>query len=84
MARKLAAGELTTTWFERHGSTPVTELPDDWPDDYRRLVKRRIELIENDPNIRLIEQPRSASITPTCKNAWAAATSRGWCRSWPG
>ena len=48
---------LTTTWFERHGSTPITELPADWPDDYRRLVERRIELIESDPNIRLIEQP---------------------------
>ena len=57
MARKMAAGELTTTWFERHGSTPITELPADWPDDYRRLVERRIELIETDPNIRLIEQP---------------------------
>ena len=57
MARKMAAGELTTTWFERHHSTPITELPADWPDDYRKLVERRIELIETDPNIRLIEQP---------------------------
>ena len=57
MARKMAAGELTTTWFARHGSTPITELPAEWPDDYRRLVERRIELIESDPNIRLIEQP---------------------------
>ena len=38
-------------------STPITELPADWPDDYRKLVERRIELIESDPNIRLIEQP---------------------------
>ena len=57
MARKMAAGKLETTWFERHGSTPITELPAHWPDDYRRLVKRRIELIESDPNISLIEQP---------------------------
>ena len=57
LARKMAAGELTTTWFERHGSTPITELPAEWPDDYRRLVERRIALIESDPNIRLIEQP---------------------------
>ena len=26
MARKIAAGELATTWFERHGSTPITEI----------------------------------------------------------
>ena len=57
MARKMAAGELQTTWFERHNSTPITELPADWPDDYRKLVERRIGLIETDPNIRLIEQP---------------------------
>jgi hypothetical protein len=57
LARKIAAGETQTTWFERHGSTPITELPTDWPDDYRRVVERRIALIESDPNVRLIEQP---------------------------
>ena len=57
LARKMAAGETQTTWFERHGSTPITELPAEWPDDYRQLVERRIDLIESDPNIRLIEQP---------------------------
>jgi hypothetical protein len=57
MARKIAAGKLTTTWFERHGSTPMTALPAEWPDDYRRLVERRIALIETDRNIGLIEQP---------------------------
>ena len=57
MARKMAAGELETTWFERHRSTPITELPDHWPDDYKQLVERRIQLIETDKNIRLIEQP---------------------------
>ncbi|HUY32639.1 MAG TPA: BREX-2 system adenine-specific DNA-methyltransferase PglX [Pirellulales bacterium] len=57
MARKMAVGELQTTWFERHGSTPITELPAEWPDDYRQLVERRMAFIERDPNIRLIEQP---------------------------
>ena len=57
LARKIAAGEIQSTWFERHGSTPITELPADWPDDYKQLVERRIELIESNPNIRLIEQP---------------------------
>jgi hypothetical protein len=33
MARKMAAGELETTWFERHGSTPTTEIPTEWPDN---------------------------------------------------
>ena len=57
MARKMAAGELETTWFERHGSTPITEIPAEWPEDYRKLVEQRIELIETDRNIGLIEQP---------------------------
>ncbi len=57
LARRMAAGETQTTWFERHGSTPITELPAEWPDDYRQLVQRRIDVIESNPNIRLIEQP---------------------------
>jgi type I restriction-modification system DNA methylase subunit len=63
LARKMAAGEAQTTWFERHGSTPITELPREWPDDYRQLVEQRIALIERDANIRLIEQPE-------CKRRW--------------
>lgn len=57
MARKMAAGELQTTWFERHGSSPTTEIPSHWPEDYRRVVEHRIEAIEQNANIRLIEQP---------------------------
>lgn len=57
LGRRMAAGETQSTWFERHGSTPITELPAHWPEEYKQLVDRRIELIENDPNIRLIEQP---------------------------
>jgi hypothetical protein len=57
MARKMAAGELQTTWFERHRSAPITELPGPWPDDYKRLVERRMALIEGDKSINLIEQP---------------------------
>ena len=57
MARKIAAGELETTWFERHRSTPITELPGHWPDDYQRLVERRMTLIESNQYINLIERP---------------------------
>jgi hypothetical protein len=57
MARKMAAGELETRWFERHNSTPITELPADWSDEYKALVERRINEIETNSNIRLIEQP---------------------------
>ena len=60
MARQMAAGELETTWFERHkdaGSKPITELPAHWPDDYRALVERRLAFIEENKNINLIERP---------------------------
>jgi hypothetical protein len=57
MARKMADDELETTWFERHGSMLITELPTHWPEDYKRLVERRIALIESDRNIYLIERP---------------------------
>jgi hypothetical protein len=57
MARRVAARELETTWFQRHGSKPITEPPDHWPEDYKRLVERRIALIEHDTYINLIERP---------------------------
>lgn len=57
LARRVAAGKEQTTWFERHGSTPVTDIPAHWPEGYRRVVARRIELIERDKSIGLIERP---------------------------
>jgi hypothetical protein len=57
MARQMAAGDMTTTWFERHGSKPITDIPSHWPPDYRDLVQKRIDTITSDKNIGLIEQP---------------------------
>lgn len=68
LARKVAAGTEETTWFERHGSTPLTELPADWPDDYRALVERRLQLIATDRSIELLERPEF-------KRRWATP---GW------
>lgn len=57
MARKMADGELETTWFARHGSIPTTEIPDHWPAAYRAVVERRIALIESHRYIGLVEKP---------------------------
>lgn len=57
MARQMAKGELETAWFERHGSKPITEIPLYWPAAYRKLVERRIKLIETNKEIALIERP---------------------------
>jgi len=57
MARQIGKGELEITWFERHGSKPITEIPSYWPEAYRKLVARRIEVIETNKEIGLIEKP---------------------------
>ena len=67
LARRLAAGEEQTAWFERHGSTPITEMPPDWPQEYQDVVQRRIDLIESDKSIRLLERPEF-------KRRWASRT----------
>lgn len=57
LARRIQAGETETTWFQRHGSTPITDIPGHWPDDYQELTQRRLQTIEQNPWIKLIEQP---------------------------
>jgi hypothetical protein len=64
LARKVAADEEESTWFERHGSTSITDLPTAWPADYRDLVQRRLEVIESEPFINLLERPEN-------KRRWA-------------
>jgi hypothetical protein len=64
LARRVAAGETDTVWFERHGSTPVTEIPTHWPTAYRSVVQARIELIERRRDLALIERPE-------CKRRWS-------------
>ncbi len=64
LARKVTRGEIETAWFERHGSTPITEIPARWPDWYRNVVQARIDIIESRKDIGLIERPE-------CKRRWA-------------
>lgn len=79
LARRIAAGEDQSTWFSRHGSTPITEIPDHWPADYRALVQRRIDAIESIQAIGLLEAPeykRRWASEPFDKQAERAL--RGW------
>jgi len=79
MARRVAAGTLETRWFEWLGISPVIEIPSRWPADYREVVQRRIDLIEQDRNIGLLE-------SMSCKRRWETqpwddlekAALRGW------
>ncbi|MGH4021337.1 MAG: BREX-2 system adenine-specific DNA-methyltransferase PglX [Pseudonocardiaceae bacterium] len=65
LARKFAAGETETVWFARHRSTPITEIPAHWPEEYQRVVQVRIDVIEKRRDIALIERPE-------CKRRWAS------------
>ncbi|MFI1377555.1 BREX-2 system adenine-specific DNA-methyltransferase PglX [Streptomyces longwoodensis] len=68
LARRVAGGEASDEWFKRHGSTPITEIPARWPADYRMLVERRIEVIESNRAIGMVERPEY-------KRRWAT---EGW------
>ncbi|WP_144127958.1 BREX-2 system adenine-specific DNA-methyltransferase PglX [Catellatospora sichuanensis] len=83
LARKMAAGDAETQWFDRHRATPITDLPTHWPAEYRALVEKRIAVIEADRNIELIERPE-------CKRRWNTsawddlekAALEGWLLDW--
>jgi hypothetical protein len=57
LARRMAAGETETTWFQRHNSQPITEIPEHWPADYQALTERRLQVMEENRWIKLVEQP---------------------------
>jgi hypothetical protein len=65
LARRVAAGAVITRWFTKLDAVQITDLPSHWPGAYKRLVERRIELIETDLDIGLIERPEY-------KRRWAA------------
>jgi hypothetical protein len=54
---------VETQWFARHRSTPITEIPAHWPQAYRDVVQRRIDVIEHRRDLALIERPE-------CKRRW--------------
>lgn len=68
LARKAQEGLVSTTWFDRHGAIPVTEVPEHWPTAYRDLVQARIEAIEQHAFLGTLEKPEH-------KRRWA---SPGW------
>jgi len=48
-----------TTWFTHpeQRTAAITDIPERWPPIYKEQVRRRLELIANDPFIRLLEKP---------------------------
>ncbi|MFE2297482.1 BREX-2 system adenine-specific DNA-methyltransferase PglX [Streptomyces sp. NPDC059445] len=68
LARRVAAGEASDEWFKRHNSTPITEIPAHWPAPYREVVQKRINAIESNRAIGMVERPEY-------KRRWAT---EGW------
>ncbi len=68
LARRVAAGEASDEWFKRHNSTPLTEIPARWPASYREIVQKRINAIESNRAINMVERPEY-------KRRWAT---EGW------
>ncbi|MCO4698169.1 hypothetical protein LRR80_04242 [Streptomyces sp. RO-S4] len=68
LARRVAAGEASDEWFKRHNSTPITEIPAHWPTPYREVVQKRIDAIESNRAIGMVERPEY-------KRRWAT---EGW------
>ncbi|MFI6637461.1 BREX-2 system adenine-specific DNA-methyltransferase PglX [Nonomuraea fuscirosea] len=68
LARKVAKGKASDEWFKRHESTPITEIPEHWPEAYKRVVQKRIDAIESSRAIGMIERPEY-------KRRWAT---EGW------
>jgi hypothetical protein len=68
LARRAAAGEASGEWFKRHGSTPITEIPAHWSTEYRALVQKRIDVIDSNRAIGMVERPEY-------KRRW---TTEGW------
>lgn len=57
LARRVQAGNEQTEWFQRFGAIPITEIPSHWPSAYQELVQKRIDLIESNQFIKLLEKP---------------------------
>ncbi|MFF3523176.1 BREX-2 system adenine-specific DNA-methyltransferase PglX [Streptomyces sp. NRRL B-3253] len=58
LQRQVEDGEVETAWFKRHESeeTATAEIPD-WPQAYRDVVQARLDIIEANRDIRLLERP---------------------------
>ncbi len=75
----LAKSGEETSWFERHESKAITEIPAHWPTAYRELVQSRLHLIAEDPRIRLLEKPEyKRRWSQECWDKRQERALRGW------
>ena len=61
----MQSGEEQSAWFDRHGSTPITDIPAHWPKDYQTLVAHRAaDFPDGNLNIALIEPRIQETMEP--------------------
>lgn len=76
LARQVQHGDLETAWFARHASKPSIEPPKHLPENYRRLIERRIQAIDNNNRVGFIERPEF-------KRRWGMGKpGKGFAESW--
>jgi hypothetical protein len=63
LARHVKNGDVETKWFEWLGAEMITDIPAHWPEDYREIVAQRIQCIEQNRDVALIERVE-------CKRRW--------------
>ncbi len=70
LGRAALRGEVETSWFDHHNHrfTPIAEIPAHWPAAYREIVQKRIDAIESNRAIGMVERPEY-------KRRWAT---EGW------
>lgn len=75
LARAMADGQETSHWFDRHGTTPVTEIPSRWSKEYRAVAEARLEAIRSSPLLQVLERPdfKHRWVTPRWEEVWRPA-----------
>ncbi|WP_097880355.1 BREX-2 system adenine-specific DNA-methyltransferase PglX [Streptomyces sp. st140] len=68
LARRIKLREISTKWFSHHDHAATTTIPDHWPAAYRQVVQQRIDAIESNRAIGMVERPEY-------KRRWAT---EGW------
>ena len=57
LAASIISGNSNSDWYRRHNVAPISEMPSHWPADYCTVVRRRIELIQQNKMLALVERP---------------------------
>jgi hypothetical protein len=57
LARELAETGGSNAWFTRHDAIQTTDIPNDWSDEYKTLIEKRLAVMQSERFIKLIEKP---------------------------